>query len=360
MPRVYNFSPGPATLPDEVLADVQQAIYDYADAGAGIAELSHRGRHFTAVRDDAEALLRELLAIPDSYAVLFLTGGASMQGAAIPLNLLPDENARAAYIITGRWSQRSQQEARRFCQTHIAADTSDSNFTTLPTQLDIPADCGYCFYVDNETVHGVEFPAPLPTPPGVPRVVDMTSNFLSRPINIEDYGLIYAGTQKQFGIAGITVVVVRRALIRPRPQTPSVVDYAKQDAAGSLYNTPPVLSIYAMRQCLRWLTKQGGVAWAAEQSHIKSQRLYAAVDALPLYRAAVQDSDVRSRMNIPFFLPNDEMSAAFLRTAEDAGLFYLRGHKTLGGCRASMYNHLPLAAVTALTAHMQTFAQTHH
>ena len=351
MSRAYNFSPGPAGVADEVMQAVQAEFCEYGSSRASIAELSHRGEAFMAIAKEAEALLRELLAVPDDYIVLFLSGGATGQGAAVPLNLLGDKR-QAAYAITGHWSKRMATEAERYCAVHIAADTGDSNYTQLPAVWDIPADAAYLHYVSNETVHGVEFFTPPDT--ALPLVADMSSNILSRRICAADYAVIYAGAQKNIGIAGVTVVIVNPAVVVPHKTTPSVWNYAKQAQAQSMYNTPPVFQVYLTMQVLRWVKQQGGILAMEEKTEQKARLLYDCLDNSNFYQTPVAPA-CRSRNNVPFFLPEVRLTSDFLAGAEAQGMIGLKGHKVLGGCRASLYNAMPFAGVCALTEYMREF-----
>lgn len=371
MSRAYNFSPGPAALPAAVLAEAQAEFCEYADWRASVMEVSHRSAGFMALYEQAQALLRELLQIPDDYAVLFLTGGATGQAAALPLNLTAadkhDKGGGAAYLISGYWSQRAADEARRFCQVHIIGDSAAADYKTLPAVEELPASAAYLHYADNETVHGVEFPAPLvlpslsSSPAPLPLAADMSSNIATRALNIGDYGVIYAGAQKNLGIAGVTVVIVKKSLLqraRKRGDIPRVWDYQQQWQADSMLNTPPTFQIYLLGRVLNWLKQQGGVA-AMEKAHReKSALLYAALDAGDFYIPYVRDAASRSRINIPFFLAEEKLTAAFLAGAQAAGLLGLKGHKALGGIRASLYNSMPLAGARALVDYMREFERT--
>ena len=353
MARLYNFSPGPAMLPASVLTQARDSLLEYGDWQASVLEVSHRDERFLALYDQAQCLLRRLLAIPTDYAVLLLQGGASGQASAIPMNINAD---KAAYAITGHWSKRFAGEAKKYTRVYIAADNSANGHTALPTQWDIPADAAYVHYVDNETIHGLEFSTP-PTSP-VPRVVDMTSSLLTKRLDVRDYGLIYAGTQKNLGIAGLAVVIVRRDLIRPRAQTPMIWDYKQQDARQSMVNTPPTFQIYLLGLMLQWVEDAGGIEAMAHLSAKKSACLYRCLDSLPDTYTITVDKNSRSRLNVPFFLADDRRAEAFFTGAKEHGLIGLKGHKIQGGMRASLYNAMPLVGVQSLVAYLGEFASS--
>lgn len=353
MARAYNFNPGPCRLPDAVMERAQAEFCDYDNLGASVMELSHRGGRFMRVYTRAESLLRELLCIPDDYAVLFLSGGATGQAAAIPLNLCAATDT-AAYLVSGHWSRRAAAEGKKYCNAEVAADDESGDYNTLPGQWQEPKGARYFHYADNETVHGTEFAKPPQTL--APLVADMSSNIASRVINIADYGVVYAGAQKNLGASGVTIVIVRKDLIRPRADVPLIWDYQLQITSDSMANTPPTFNIYLTMLVLEWLKAQGGVAEMEKQSEQKSRMLYDVIDA-GFYRCHVADKSARSRMNIPFFLPSEELTARFLRGAEDAGLLGLKGHAVLGGCRASIYNATTIAATRALADYLVDFAR---
>ena len=334
------------------MARAQEELCDYQNTGASLIELSHRGSEFIAVHSRAEELLRQLLGIPADYAVLFLSGGATGQAAAIALNLAA-ENETAAYLISGHWSQRAALEGKKYCRAQVIAD-SGGDYQTLPQQWQEPDKAAFLHYADNETVHGVEFAKPPAA--RAPLAADMSSNIASRIINIGDYGVVYAGAQKNLGAAGVCIVIVRKDLIRPRLDTPLIWDYNLQIASDSMANTPPSFQIYLVMLVLEWLKEQGGVAAMEKQSAEKSQMIYEVLDA-GFYRCHVGDKTARSRMNIPFFLPSGELTDEFLRGADDSGLLGLKGHAVLGGCRASLYNPTSLVATRALADYLTDFAR---
>ncbi len=353
--RVFNFAAGPAMLPAEVLEQVSVDLPDWQGSGGSILEASHRGRAFMAVASDAESALRDLLVVPEAYKVLFLQGGATGQFAAIPLNL-SQRHSVVDYLNTGAWSAKAIAEARRYCEVRVAADESASNYTTVPAAQSIrfSHDAAYVHYTPNETIGGVEFPY-IPATPGVPLVADMSSTLLSRPIDVSRFGLIYAGAQKNLGIAGLAVVIVREDLIgRARPETPGIWNYQAMAKEGSMANTPPTFAWYVAGLIFRWIQRQGGLSAIGERNRLKAERLYAAIDASDFYSNPVA-KDCRSWMNVPFTLVEPELDATFLHEARVAGLTNLEGHRSVGGMRASIYNAMPLAGVEALIAFMKDF-----
>ncbi|MBX9849078.1 MAG: 3-phosphoserine/phosphohydroxythreonine transaminase [Rhodocyclaceae bacterium] len=362
MSRVHNFSAGPAALPEAVLRTAAEEMLDWHGRGMSIMEMSHRTPDFEGVIADAEADLRALLSIPANYKVLFLQGGATLQFGMIPANLLRGK-ASADYILTGSWSEKAVAEARRFCNVKLAADTSVSSFTYAPEQseLQLSSDAAYVHVCTNETIMGVEFPyVPEMLSADIPLVADMSSHILSREIDVRKYGLIYAGAQKNIGPVGLTIVIVRDDLIgHVAPGVPLMLDYKVHADNGSMYNTPPTYAIYMAGLVFKWLKAQGGVA-AIEQANIaKAKHLYAAIDGSNgFYRNSVRIAD-RSRMNVPFTLANDKLDSVFLKESLAAGLANLKGHKLVGGMRASIYNPMPLAGVEALVDFMREFAARH-
>jgi phosphoserine aminotransferase len=352
--RVFNFSAGPAVLPLPVLEQARDELVDWQD-GMSVMEISHRGSAFMAVAARAEADLRELLAVPADYKVLFMQGGATGQFAAVPLNLA-GPGARASYVNTGHWSARTIAEARRFVTVDVAADESASNYTTVPEPetLKPVAGAAYFHYTPNETIGGVEFPY-IPATGGVPLVADMSSTILSRPLDVSRFGVIYAGAQKNIGPSGITVVIVQEGLLgRARPGTPSVFNYRAFAEAGSMLNTPPTFGWYVAGLVFQWLKREGGLEAMAERNRAKAALLYSAIDASPFYANPVA-RDCRSWMNVPFTLAKPELEQKFLAESAAAGLTNLAGHRSIGGMRASLYNAMPAAGVTALVEFMREF-----
>jgi phosphoserine aminotransferase len=355
MSRVYNFSAGPAMLPQEVMDKAASELTEWRGSGMSVMEMSHRSKEFVSIAEKAEADLRELLTIPDNYKVLFLQGGASSQFAMVPLNLLRGKN-RADYINTGTWSKKAIAEAKRFCDVHVAATSESSNFTTIApeTEWKLSGDAAYVHYTPNETIQGVEFHS-IPDTGNVPLVADMSSTILSRPIDISKYGCIYAGSQKNIGPAGLTIVIIREDLIGDEKEhTPTMFSYATHAKAGSMYNTPPTYSWYMAGLVFEWIKNKGGLDAMAEINKRKSDKLYAAVDNSDFYSNPV-DPACRSWMNVPFILANADLDARFLEEAKGAGLVTLKGHRSVGGMRASIYNAMPEDGVDALIAFMQEF-----
>jgi phosphoserine aminotransferase len=356
--RIFNFSPGPAVLPLEVLEQAQAELLDWHQSGMSVMEISHRSQAFMQVAAEAEADLRELLSIPRGYKVLFLQGGASAQFALVPLNLAAPQST-VDYVNTGHWSHKAIAEAGRYCKVHLAGDAG-GNYTRVPPQneLRLSAGAAYAHYTPNETIGGVEF-GYVPETRGVPLIADMSSSILSQPIDVSKFGLIYAGAQKNIGPSGLTVVVVRDDLIgRARAGTPLVFDYRAIADNDSMLNTPPTFAWYMAGLVFKWLKKSGGLAAAGERNRIKAGTLYAAIDASPFYANPVA-RDARSRMNVTFTLSRPELDAEFLAQAAAAGLHGLKGHRVLGGMRASLYNAMPLAGVEALIAFMREFERQH-
>jgi phosphoserine aminotransferase len=352
--RILNFSPGPAVLPLEVLEQAQGELLDWHRSGMSVMEISHRSVAFEQVAAEAEADLRELLSIPRNYKVLFLQGGASAQFALVPLNLASPQST-VDYVNTGHWSRKAIAEAGRYCKVHVAGDAG-GEYTRVPpqTELRFSAGAAYVHYTPNETITGVEF-GYVPETRGVPLVADMSSSILSRPIDVSKYGLIYAGAQKNIGPSGLVVVIVRDDLIgHARTETPLVFDYQAMAGASSMLNTPPTFAWYMAGLVFKWLKSAGGLAAVGERNRIKAEMLYSAIDASALYENPIA-RDARSWMNVTFTLTKPELDAAFLAQAADAGLHGLKGHRVLGGMRASLYNAMPLAGVEALIAFMREF-----
>jgi phosphoserine aminotransferase len=355
MSRVFNFSAGPAALPEEVLKQAQEEMLDCRGSGMSVMEMSHRGKEFSGIAAQAETDLRELMAIPDNYKVLFLQGGASSQFTAIPMNLLRGSQG-ADYICTGSWSKKAISEAKRYCEVNIAATTEESSFTTTPDQnnLQLSSEAAYVHYTPNETIQGVEFPY-VPDTGDIPLVADMSSNILSRPVEVSKFGMIYAGAQKNIGPAGLTVVIIREELLGDVvPSTPTMFNYATMADAGSMYNTPPTYGWYLAGLVFQWLKKKGGLQGMAEINERKAGKLYAAIDASGFYKNPVEMKS-RSWMNVPFTLADAELDASFLEEAKKAGLVTLKGHRSVGGMRASIYNAMPEEGVDALIEFMADF-----
>jgi len=355
MTRVFNFSAGPAVLPEEVLRQAASEMLDWHGSGMSVMEMSHRGKEFIAIAEEAEALLRELLAIPANYKVLFLQGGATLQFAMVPMNLLGGKK-RADYVNTGEWSKKAIKEAKAFCDVNVAASAESGNFTFVPEQSTwkLTPDAAYVHVCTNETIGGVEFQW-VPQTGGVPLVADMSSHILSRPVDVSKYGLIYAGAQKNIGPAGLTIVIVREDLLGHAPKgTPGMLDYKVHADAQSMSNTPPTYAIYIAGLVFKWLRQQGGLAVIERKNIAKSDLLYGALDASSFYKSPVRKQD-RSRMNVPFTLPDEKFDAPFLKGAEARGMVQLKGHRSVGGMRASMYNAMPIEGVERLVEYMREF-----
>ena len=356
MSRIFNFSAGPAMLPAEVLSRARDEILDWHGSGMSVMEMSHRGKEFIGIAAEAEKDLRELLAIPSNYKVLFLQGGATLQFAQIPMNLLRGKG-KADYVSTGEWSKKAIKEAKSFCDVHIAASSEDKNFTYAPKNWNLRKDAAYVHYCSNETIGGVEYHQVPKTE--IPLVADASSHFLSRPIDVSKFALIYAGAQKNVGPAGLTIVIVRDDLIgQAQKGTPSVMDYKAQADADSMLNTPATYGIYIAGLVFKWLKALGGVA-AIEKTNIqKAKLLYDYLDATQFYRNPVAKED-RSRMNIPFTLHDAKLDEEFLKGATKAGMVQLKGHRSVGGMRASIYNAMPIEGVQRLVDYMREFEKKH-
>jgi phosphoserine aminotransferase len=357
MTRVYNFSAGPAALPQEVLERLREEMLDWHGHGMSVMEMSHRGKAFVGIAQQAEADLRELLAVPSSYKVLFLQGGATAQFAGIPLNLTTPD-AVVDVVNTGAWSKKAIAEAKKYCKVNVVADAASSNYAHVPPQSEWKRspNAAYLHYTPNETIGGVEFPF---VPDGdAPLVADFSSTILSRPLDVGRYGVIYAGAQKNIGPAGLVVVIVRDDLLgRARPDVPAVFDWQAMAADGSMLNTPATYSWYVAGLVFDWVKRQGGLAAMAERNRAKAAKLYGAIDGSGFYRNPVA-VECRSWMNVPFTLPHVELEKPFAEGAKRAGLVALEGHRSVGGMRASIYNAMPLAGVDALVEYMKEFQRT--
>ena len=359
MSKVYNFSAGPSVFPKSVLEQAKEELLDWQGSGMSVMEMSHRGKHFSIIAEELESDLRSLMAVPDNYKVLFLQGGASAQFSLVPQNIL-NGKTKACYVQTGAWSEKAVSDAKNYCDVLVSASSEDSHYTTIPDESDwvIDPHAAYLHYTSNETIHGVEFQK-APDANGLTLISDMSSNILSRKIDVGQHGLIYAGTQKNMGPAGVTVVIVRDDLIgNASKTTPAVFDYAEQAKSQSMLNTPATYSWYLVGLVLKWLKAQGGVE-AMEQLNIaKAAKLYQAIDQSSLYSNPVA-APYRSRMNVPFNLQDTSLDQQFLIAAEANGLFELRGHRLVGGMRASIYNAMPEAGVLTLIDFMAEFERTH-
>lgn len=358
MARVTNFSAGPAALPLAVLERVREELTDWRGAGMSVMEISHRSKPFMELAAQAEADLRALLDIPDNYRVLFLQGGATMQFAAVPLNL-SRPGQRMDYVVTGAWGKKAVKEALRYGEAAVAADAADSGYTTIPDRQtwNLSQDAAFLHYTPNETIGGVEFHF-IPQSADVPLAVDMSSTILSRPLDVSRFGVIYAGAQKNIGPAGLTIVIVREDLLdRARPETPAMLNYKVHAEAGSMSNTPPTFAWYVAGLVFAWLREQGGLQAIGAANRAKKDSLYAAIDASDFYANPV-DPACRSWMNVPFTLARPELDAVFLEQAHAAGLTNLKGHRSVGGMRASIYNATTQDGVDALIKFMREFERS--
>jgi phosphoserine aminotransferase len=357
--RVFNFSAGPAVLPEEVLRQCAAEMQDWRGSGMSVMEMSHRGKEFIGIAAKAEADLRALLAIPANYKVLFLAGGAIGENAIVPMNLLGGKKG-ADYVNTGEWSKKSIKEARKYCTVNVAASAEDRAFTYVPARSTWKLDPGaaYVHLCTNETIGGVEYSF-TPDTGDVPLVADMSSHILSRPVDVAKFGVIYAGAQKNAGTAGVTLVIVRDDLLdRALPIVPSVFHWKEQAEADSMVNTPATWSIYVAGLVFEWLLKQGGLAAVEKRNVEKAALLYDYLDSTSFYANPVQRED-RSRMNVPFRLREEALDEPFLKGAKEAGMVQLKGHRSVGGMRASIYNAMPVEGVRALVAYMKEFERRH-
>ena len=355
MSRVFNFSAGPAMLPQAVLERAKEEMLDWNGSGMSVMEMSHRGKEFMSIAEKSMSDLRELMAIPDTHEVLFLQGGASSQFSMVPINLLRGKN-KADYINTGAWSKKAIAEARRYCEVNVAATSEEDKFSSAPEQKDwnLSSDAAYVHYTPNETIGGVEFQW-VPETGDVPLVADMSSTILSRQIDVSKYGVIYAGAQKNIGPAGLTVVIVRKDLMgQVVDNSPAMFDYKIHADNGSMYNTPPTYSWYLAALVFEWIKEKGGLSAMGEINKRKADKLYAAIDNSDFYANPVK-LECRSWMNVPFTLANADLDSTFLEEAKKVGLTTLKGHRSVGGMRASIYNAMPEEGVDSLVAFMADF-----
>lgn len=355
MGRVYNFSAGPAVLPEEVLKQAADEMLDYRGTGMSVMEMSHRSKPFAGIIEAAEQDLRDLMGIPDNYRVLFLQGGATQQFAAIPMNLM--RNKKADYIVSGSWSKKAWKEAKLYGDARCVASSEDGNFSYVPDvdAIEFDPEADYVYICQNETIYGTRYPK-LPDTHGIPLVSDVSSMFLSEPMNVSDYGIIYGGVQKNIGPAGVVIVIVRDDLIREdvMPFTPTIMCYKTQADAGSLSNTPPAYGIYICGLVFKWLKETGGLEVMAQRNCDKARLLYDFLDQSKLFTATARKED-RSLMNVPFVTGDADLDAKFIAEAKGAGLESVKGHRSVGGMRASIYNAMPKAGVEALVAFMDKF-----
>lgn len=355
MSRVYNFSAGPAVLPEEVLREAADEMLDYRGTGMSVMEMSHRSKAFAGIIQEAEADIRDLMQIPDNYRVLFLQGGASQQFAMIPMNLM--KNKVADYIVTGQWAKKAYQEAQKYGKVNKIASSEDKTFSYIPDCSDLPVspDADYVYICENNTIYGTKFKT-LPNTKGKTLVADVSSCFLSEPVDVTKYGVIYGGVQKNIGPAGVVIVIIREDLITDDvlPGTPTMLKYKTHADAGSLYNTPPAYGIYICGKVFKWLKAQGGLGAMKERNERKAALLYDFLDQSRLFKGTVRRED-RSLMNVPFVTGDGELDAKFVAEAKAAGLESLKGHRTVGGMRASIYNAMPYGGVQALVDFMAQF-----
>lgn len=355
MSRVYNFSAGPAVLPEDVLREASEEMLDYRGTGMSVMEMSHRSCSFQEIIDQAEADLRELAGIPDNYRVLFLQGGASLQFAMIPMNLM--KNRKADFILTGQWSKKAYKEAGKYGEARVIGSSEDQTFSYIPdcSDLDISPDADYVYICENNTIYGTKFKE-LPNTKGKTLVADVSSCFLSEPMDVTRYGLVYGGVQKNIGPAGVVIAIIREDLITEDvlPGTPTMMTYKTHMDAGSLYNTPNTYGIYICGKVFQWLKKRGGLEAMKEYNEKKAKILYDYLDESSLFKGTVVPKD-RSLMNVPFVTGDKDLDARFVKEAAAAGLVNLKGHRTVGGMRASIYNAMPMEGVEALVAFMKKF-----
>ena len=359
MARVYNFSAGPAVLPEEVLMEAAAEMLDYNGTGMSVMEMSHRSKAYQQIIDEAEADLRDLMNIPDNYKVLFLQGGASQQFAMIPMNLM--KNGVADYIITGQWAKKAYQEAQKYGKANAIASSADKTFSYIPDCSDLPIseDSDYVYICENNTIYCTKYHT-LPNTKGKLLVSDVSSCFLSEPVDVTKYGMIYGGVQKNIGPAGVVIAIIREDLIREDvlPGTPTMLQYKIHADNGSMYNTPPCYGIYICGKVFKWLKKMGGLEAMKERNEKKAKVLYDFLDSSKLFKGTVRKED-RSLMNVPFVTGNEELDAEFVKAAKAAGFENLKGHRTVGGMRASIYNAMPIEGVEKLVEFMKAFEASH-
>jgi len=357
--NVYIFNPGPAILPETVLESTSKAVLNFAGTNISIMEISHRSKEFDGLTNDTAERLRRIMDIPDNYKILFLQGGASLQFAMVPINLLAPDKV-ADYIDTGRWSSNAIKEAKKIGKVNIAASSKDQNYTRIPSpsEIKLSVDAVYCHITSNNTIYGTQWQT-FPDTGASPLVADMSSDILSRKIKVSDFGIIYAGAQKNMGPSGVTVVIIRQALANKAPEdTPTMLNYSTHVEKNSMFNTPPVLAIFAVHEVLKWIEDQGGIEKIEETNNKKASAIYEILDSSDFYRGTVEPAS-RSKMNIPFRLPSEELEQEFLSNATNQGFVGLKGHRSVGGIRASMYNALPLEGAERLAEFMLDFKKKH-
>ena len=359
MKRVYNFSAGPAVLPEEVLKEAAEEMLDYRGCGMSVMEMSHRSKMFDQIIKEAEADIRDLMNIPDNYKVLFLQGGGSLQFAMVPMNLM--KNGKADYIVTGQWAKKAFKEAQKFGDAKCIASSEDKTFSYIPDCSDLPVreDADYVYICENNTIYGTKYKK-LPNTKGKPLVADLSSCFLSEPVDVTKYGMLWGGVQKNVGPAGLVIAIIREDLIPQEelPGVPTMLQYKTQADAASLYNTPNCYAIYICGKVFKWLKKMGGLEVMKERNEKKAKILYDYLDSSKLFKGTVVPED-RSLMNVPFVTGSKELDAEFVAEAQKAGFENLKGHRTVGGMRASIYNAMPIEGVEALVAFLKDFEETH-
>ena len=350
----HNFGAGPGILPHEVLKQAAEAVVDFNGTGLSLLEISHRSAEFEAVLDEAVKLVKELLNVPEGYSVLFLQGGASTQFAMVPYNLLPD-GGKAAYLESGVWANKALKEAKYFGEVQVVATSKESNFTYIPKDFEIPADAAYFHITSNNTIYGTQLHKFFKSP--IPVICDMSSDIFSREINVADFGIIYAGAQKNMGPAGTTLVVIKDDILgKIDRKIPAMLNYQTQIEGGSMYNTPPVFAIYVSMLTLKWLKAKGGVAGIEKENEAKAKVLYEEIDRNPLFKAVAAEED-RSFMNVCFVAENPELEKPFLKLCDEKGIVGIKGHRSVGGFRASIYNALPITSIHVLIDAMREFAE---
>ncbi|TYS65591.1 3-phosphoserine/phosphohydroxythreonine transaminase [Sutcliffiella horikoshii] len=355
MKRVYNFNAGPAALPKQVLQRAQEELLDFQETGMSVMELSHRSKEYDKVHQKAATLLKELLQIPDNYDILFMQGGASLQFSAVPMNFLPIGKT-ANYSLSGSWSEKALKEAQKIGSTHIASTSKESGYTSIPYQLKLSTDAAYLHITSNNTIFGTQWTEFPTIPSHIPMIADMSSDILSRSINVEDFSLIYAGAQKNLGPSGVTVVIIKRGLLEQCPNDiPTMLNYQTHAKNSSLYNTPPTFSIYMLSLVLEWVAEQGGVEAIEKINQKKAELLYDTIDRSEGFYNGHAEKGSRSLMNVTFNLPSEELTSVFLTQAKEEGFVGLGGHRMVGGCRASIYNAVPLESCEALAEYMKSF-----
>lgn len=359
MSRVYNFSAGPAVLPEEVLKEAAEEMLDYKGCGMSVMEMSHRSKMFEGILAQAEADFRELLSVPDNYKVLFLQGGASLQFAMIPMNFM--KHGTADYIVTGQWAKKAHAEAKKYGKANVIASSADKTFSYIPDCSDLPVspEADYVYICENNTIYGTKFKT-LPNTKGKDLIADVSSCFLSEPMDVSKYAMIYGGVQKNIGPAGTVIAVIREDLITEDvlPGTPTMMQYKIHADNNSMYNTPPCYGIYICGKVFQWIKKMGGLNAMKERNERKAKLLYDYLDSSSLFKGTVEKKD-RSLMNVPFVTGNEELDAEFVKKAKEAGLENLKGHRTVGGMRASIYNAMPYEGVEALVSFMKDFEAKH-